>query len=73
MVLKYPNNHCLFSLTVLNKMLLVLTGRPAGSLKGELESNGLRVNVKKTKMILSSGNAGKVTIEGKFPCAVCKL
>ena len=54
-------------------MLLVLTGRPAGSLKGELESNGLRVNVKKTKMILSSGNAGKVTIEGKFPCAVCKL
>ena len=54
-------------------MLLVLTGRPAGSLKGELESNGLRVNVKKTKMILSSGNAGKVTIEGKSPCAVCKL
>ena len=27
-VLKYTNNHCLFSPKVLNKMLLVLTGRP---------------------------------------------
>ena len=27
-VLKYPNNHCLFSPKVLNKMLLVLTSRP---------------------------------------------
>ena len=32
------------------------------------ESKGLRVNVK-TKMVISSENAAKVTEEGKFPCA----
>ena len=37
-----------------------------------LESKRLRVNVKKTKMIISSQNAGKVKIEGKFSCAVCR-
>ena len=32
----------------------------------------MRVNVKKTKMVISSKNNGKVTVEGKFPCAVCR-
>ena len=27
-VLKYPNNHCLFNPKILNKMLLVVIGRP---------------------------------------------
>ena len=35
-------------------------------------SLGLRVNVKKTKTMISSENAGKVTTEGKFPCAFCR-
>ena len=38
--------------------------------KGALESKGWRVNVKKTKVMISSENAGKVTIERKFPCTV---
>ena len=33
---------------------------------------GLRVNIKKTKTMINSENAGKVTVEGKFPCAVCR-
>ena len=41
-------------------------------MKGELESKGLRVYVKKTKMIISSKNAGKVTVEGKCSCVVCR-
>ena len=32
----------------------------------------LRVNVKKTKIMISSENAGKVTIKGTFSCAVCR-
>ena len=40
--------------------------------KGVMESKGLRVNVKKTKMMSNSVNTGKVTMEGKFPCAVCR-
>ena len=34
--------------------------------KGALTLKGLRVNVKKTKIMVSE-NAGKNTIEGKFP------
>ena len=37
-----------------------------------MESKRLRVNVKKTKMMSNSVNTGKVTTEGKFPCAVCR-
>ena len=37
-----------------------------------MESKGSRVNVKKTKIMSNSVNTGKVTIEGKFPCAVCR-
>ena len=40
--------------------------------KGALESKGLRVNVKKTKKMISSENAGKATMEGMFPCTVCR-
>ena len=36
--------------------------------KRALESNGLRINVERTKIIICE----KVTLEGKFPCAVCK-
>ena len=36
--------------------------------KGALESKGLTVNVKKTKMMISSENAGNATIA----CAVCR-
>ena len=39
--------------------------------KGALDSQGLKVHVKKTRMI-SSENVGKVTIEGKFPSAFCR-
>ena len=38
--------------------------------KGPLESKVLRVNVKKGKMMSSSGNAGKVTVEEKSPFAL---
>ena len=43
-----------------------------GAWQGRSELKGLRPNVKKTKMVLSSKNAGKVTMEGKFLCAVYK-
>ena len=35
-----------------------------------MKSKGLRVNFKKTNMLVNSENAGKVTMKGKFPCAV---
>ena len=35
-------------------------------------SKRLQVNVKKTKMMISNENAGKVTIEGKFSYSVCR-
>ena len=43
---------------------------PKGTLeawKGALESKELRVNVKKTKTIISCEDAGKITIRDKFP------
>ena len=40
------------------------------AMKGALESKTLRVNVKKTKMMISNTNEEKGTVEGKFPCAV---
>ena len=43
-----------------------------GAWQGTSELKGLRPNVEKTKMVLSSKNAGKVTMEGKFLCAVYK-
>ena len=33
---------------------------------------GLRVNVKKTKMMISSEKAGNAAMEDTFPCAVCR-
>ena len=32
----------------------------------------MRVNFKKTKMMLSSETTGKATMKGKFPSAVCR-
>ena len=56
---------------------LILVGETLDGLKGRYkawkraESIGFRVNVKKTNMMISSENFGKVTIEGRFSCAVC--
>ena len=35
--------------------------------KRALKSKGLRVNVKKTKMMISSESARELSVEGKFP------
>ena len=51
-------------------MLVGLMGR-LDAWKGALESKRLRVNVK-TKKMISSEKAGKVTIKAKFPCVVCR-
>ena len=40
--------------------------------EGELESKGLKLNVKKTTMIVSTANIGKVREEIKFPCAISR-
>ena len=40
--------------------------------KGALESKGQRVNVKKTKMVISSENVVKVTMEGMFSHVVLR-
>ena len=40
--------------------------------KGALESEWLRVNVKKAKIMINSESARKVKIESKFPCTVCR-
>ena len=36
-----------------------------------MESKGLRVNGGKTKVMISSSNAGSVNKKGKYPCSVC--
>ena len=60
-------------LAFVSETLKGLKGRlEAWSLKGALESKGLRVNAKKTKMMISCENAGKVTVEGKFLCVFCR-
>ena len=42
-------------------------------LRGRLKAcDGLTVSVKKTKMAISGENAVKVSVEGKFPIAVCR-
>ena len=58
---------------------LALVNETLGSLKGRLEtwkkaleSKGLRVNVTKIKMMISSENVGKVTMEGNFPWLLVK-
>ena len=56
-------------LTLVSETLEGLEGR-LQLWKGRLESNGLRVNVKKTKVMISSVNAGEVSEKGKFPWAV---
>ena len=58
---------------------LVLVSERVDSLKGilkvwrrGLESRRLRLNVKKTLMMVITHSAGQVTEEGKFSCAVCR-
>ena len=40
--------------------------------KSEIESKGLRVNLEKTKVMVSSCNAGEPREYGQYPCAICK-
>ena len=40
--------------------------------KGALKSKGLRIDVKEMKLIISSEDVRKVTIEGKFTFVVCR-
>ena len=56
-------------MALVNETIECLKGR-LEAWTGTLESKWLRENVKNTKTMISSKNAGKVTIEGKFPCAV---
>ena len=46
--------------------------RRLGAWKEPWESEGLRANVKKTKVMIRSENAGKITVKGKFSWAVCR-
>jgi hypothetical protein len=39
--------------------------------KSGMEANGLRVNTKKTKVMISHPDAGPVNTSGKYPCGVC--
>ena len=39
--------------------------------KKGMENKGLRVNVGKTKVMISSSSAGAVNKMGKYPCGVC--
>ena len=36
-----------------------------------MESKGLRMNVAKTKVMISGCSVGKPQEKGKFPCSVC--
>ena len=54
---------------------MVLVSETLEDLKGRTEAWKRALDskkVKKTKIIIISENAEKVTIEGKIPCAVCK-
>ena len=57
---------------------LVLMGETVDLLKAKLESwkhslesGGLRVNLKKTKIMVSGCEVGEVREQGKYPCGVC--
>ena len=40
--------------------------------RGEMEKKGLRVNMGKTKVLVSGANLNVLKDSGKFPCAVCR-
>uniref|UniRef100_UPI00397F9C9D hypothetical protein n=1 Tax=Salmonella sp. s55962 TaxID=3159685 RepID=UPI00397F9C9D len=40
--------------------------------KGGMEAKGLRVNIKKTKVLISGFDVGNVRDPGNWPCAVCR-
>ena len=42
-----------------------------GRWKAELSAKGLKVNTKKTKIMISKPGAGPVQNKGKYPCSVC--
>jgi len=42
------------------------------SWKSVMESKGLRVYLKKTKVMISGSEVGKNRDEGRYPCAVCR-
>ena len=58
-------------LAFLSERLTGLKGTREAS-KGSLSSKELKINVKKTKIIIRSEDTEKVTEEAKFPCAVCR-
>ena len=56
-----------------NGLNLWVTRKGTGSLeRGTLKSTGMRVNVRKTNIMISSENIGKVTEKDKFPWAVSR-
>ena len=58
-------------LTLVSETLERLKGR-LEACEGALGSKGLRIYVKNTKMMICGENTGKVTIENKFPCTLCR-
>ena len=40
--------------------------------KEYMEAKGLKVNIGKTKVMVSGKTCGEVEITGKWPCAVCR-
>ena len=58
-------------LTLVCETLEGLGGKLA-AWKWALESKKLTVNVKNTDMMINNENVGRVTVEGKFPCAVVR-
>ena len=58
-------------LTLVSESLESLKGKQE-DWKGAIESKGLTVNAKKTKVMISRENTGKATVEGKFLCAICR-
>ena len=61
----YADDLVLTSETMEGLLLKLKTWRKA------MESKGLRVNVAKTKVMISGCSVGKPQEKGKFPCSVC--
>ena len=58
-------------LAVIAESMEELEGR-LGAWKDKLERKGLRVNMNKTKVMISGKGLGTILDSGKFPCAVCR-
>ena len=57
---------CSIHIQIWRKLLIQYIGMLYGGLLG------LRVDVKKTKIMISSKNTGYLTEKGQFPCVVCR-